>query len=516
MDKKLKKFKNDYLNELTCDDSTKEEIQEKLEIVKNNKQKKNIFKQYRRPLVLTATTLIFVMVIILASISIVNYQNTPVYKGMSIESLETLNHKENVRRVFSSNLTDDINEEIGVIVDNSIVYYAKPKEEIVINVKIDNPKSFEILSFTLNGRLYQSYEFIEGSNSTNIRVKFICQEQSGIQIITIDAIKYVDGTTIKKARFDGNRTLKVGITYQNIPAVSHVNENCNANNVSLSFVVTDSDNLININTGLKVYLFDNDKIINISSGNLGPNQLSYRNLKYGNEYTYIIIGVFDLYDGVGKKAHVLHQNSITTTEGFSIKKVETKYNSITVEYEALEGLSAELTKIELLLDNQVVSNATIIANSANFENLQSNCEYTLRTTYKYQLIDNNQIVEITKSFDQIIKTSERQIPTMSFESAVGLGNFITAFIQANDIDEAIISIEIQLYKDGILVSTVETLNDYTENEPGKYTGNVTFNNLESGEYELVIKYQYDLDDGNGIQTVDKDHPTADNKIKYTL
>jgi len=32
----------------------------------------------------------------------------------------------------------------------------------------------------------------------------------------------------------------------------------------------------------------------------------------------------------------------------------------------------------------------------------------------------------------------------------------------------------------------------------------------------VIKYQYDLHDGKGMNIVDKDHPTAENKIKWYL
>ena len=36
------------------------------------------------------------------------------------------------------------------------------------------------------------------------------------------------------------------------------------------------------------------------------------------------------------------------------------------------------------------------------------------------------------------------------------------------------------------------------------------------EYTLVIKYQYDLHDGKGMNIVDKDHPTAENKIKWYL
>ena len=41
-------------------------------------------------------------------------------------------------------------------------------------------------------------EFQEGSNSNQIIVKFETSNLSGIQTITIDAIKYVDDTTIKK------------------------------------------------------------------------------------------------------------------------------------------------------------------------------------------------------------------------------------------------------------------------------------------------------------------------------
>lgn len=195
MDKNLKKFKENYLNELVPDDNLKDKIKTKLDLKPNLDHNQKILhkKKIKLPLIFggigfgsIGLATVLTVLIVVGIIAVISFRNTPVYKGMTANNL--IGDIEKLDGEIDNNFKDqidDIQNQIGVVVDDKIVCYATPNEEIVITVQIDNPKSFEILSFTLNGRLYQSYEFVTGSNPTQIKVNFTCQEQSGLQQITI-------------------------------------------------------------------------------------------------------------------------------------------------------------------------------------------------------------------------------------------------------------------------------------------------------------------------------------------
>jgi len=99
-------------------------------------------------------------------------------------------------------------------------YFAFPGEDIYITVHIDNPDSFEILSFTLNGMKYTSYMFQDGSDLEHLILKVNVGELEGVREYTIDAIKYVDGTDMKDVRMDGERTIRVEVSSKEILAIS--------------------------------------------------------------------------------------------------------------------------------------------------------------------------------------------------------------------------------------------------------------------------------------------------------
>ena len=617
MDKNLKNFKDSYLQELVSDDRTKEQLRKKLDVRKVEYPEQNtFFRKHKRPIIFGGSALALVAVILVTIFSVISYRNTPAYQGMLASNegstkLSLHGHKDGFEH-----MTDDIEQQIGVVVDDRIICYADPGEEIIVTVQIENPKFFEILSFTLNGRLYQSYEFQDGSDSTQIKVKFTTQETSGIQQITIDAIKYVDDTTIKNARFEGEKTIQVGVTYQNVPAVSSVSEISNTTSFGLSFVVTDPDNLIDVETGLKIYLFDSEKLIQTTNLRLGMNVVPYSNLRLGSDYAYLIVGVFDLFDGEGKKAYVLHQNAFTTEEGFAYKDVTTTYDSIEINYESVDGFNGELSKLDLYLKDELVStiDPTVEGTEFKFTNLKSNMEYVIKTSYKYKIVENDVEVEVVKDIEYTVKTVERPIPVVEFEeveitqdsvefkyniqdttdvgkiikiemynkdqlvstfdedirlfenllsdndyrfivtyeydllddtgaktltqehtfhtlaktvptaiftSAVGMNNMIYGWIKVVDVDSIIEILAIEIYQGNELEPkyTLDKIDNYNavQGKPGEFTGDVLFSGLEKGvEYTLVIKYQYDLHDGEEKHIVGKDHPTAENYIKYTI
>ncbi len=628
MKKDMKKFKDLYLDELTSTDDLKEQIKNKIGIKREekpiNESKNSFFVNKRKPLIFGGSFVLLVLIAIVSVVSIISYRNTPVYQGMDADNMPIVrNTNRNIRykdhEDYTNNkyddkfdkLVEDVETQIGIIVDDRIVCYAQPGETIIITVQIDNPKFFEILSFTLNGTLYQTYQFEDGSDSSQIKVKFTVQETSGLQEITIDAIKYVDDTTIKNVRFGAEKTIKLGVTYQNVPQVIGVNEINNASNYAISFTVDDLDQLININNGLNIYLFDQETLVSSTKLNLGMNLIPYSNLKLGTTYAYVIMGVYDLYDGAGKKAYVLHQNTFTTQEGVTYNTFESTYDSISVTYNKLEGVQTSISEVKVYLGDELVQTITEGLDNVVINNLLSNNEYRIDTTYKYVLTENNSFVEYSQTISDVYKTLERPIPTLGFvnesltqnsisfeynildsttlgkitkvemynkdeliqtyEGSVssftellsdndykfvvsyeydlldGNGVNISTFevtyhtikktvptavitqavpmfgnlyvwFEVEDIDGIIEIISVDLLSNNEIVKSVTEFANYNENPNNKgfFSGDFMLSGLASGEYTLVIKYQYDMHDGNPKVLVDENHPTADNKLGLTV
>ncbi len=148
----------------------------------------------------------------------------PVYQGMSIEKQETSRSKRFSNSSEKSDIEDVVNDYIDVITTEQVEYYAKKGEKFNVVVHIYNPSFYEILSFTLNGRKYQSFEFKDGSNSTKLIIEVDAGMTPGIVEYTIDAIKYVDETEIKDVRMDGEKTIRAGVQYDVIPNASIIKE----------------------------------------------------------------------------------------------------------------------------------------------------------------------------------------------------------------------------------------------------------------------------------------------------
>lgn len=510
MDKKLKEFKVHYLQELPSDENSKQQIKNKIgikptKIREENDFKKSTFSKIFKPLMISGSAFILGISCLIFIVSMVSYQNIPVYQGMSAENF--LNDK--VYLSGEGNYSDYIEDEIGVEVDNKIVCYAKPNEEIIVSIKIDNPKPYEILSFTLNGILYQSYEFLEGSNSTNIFVKFVVQKTSGIQKITIDAIKYIKNTSIKNARFNGEKEIKLGITYDEAPSVNMENVVLNENNLALDLNLTDSNNLVS-DKGFMIYLFDETDLISSKQLHNGENSVQFTNLKLDCEYYYAIVGVFDLYDGAGKKAYILLDGSFNTLTGLSYKDVNITHNSITFDYDVIEFLDIVIKDISIYLEDELIDQIHPSKENFIFSGLMSNTEYSIKTTYEYPYGD-----EVVKEYVIFtFNTKEVTPPSVTFVTGVGVYSTIYSDILVEDKNNLISYISVELYLENTLVETKEISEFDTSN--GDVIGHVTFSGVQRGEYLLVVCYKYNLNDGKGDIVINKDTLDVDNTLIIVL
>ena len=107
--------------------------------------------------------------------------------------------------------------------------YLGPAEEFVFEIHFDNPKSYEIQSFTINDVKYTSYMFERGSTLDTIYLKSKTEIEEGPKTYKIDAIKYLDGEKIKDVTIEGNQTATIVVDipyrrFENYKCVEEVKE----------------------------------------------------------------------------------------------------------------------------------------------------------------------------------------------------------------------------------------------------------------------------------------------------
>lgn len=396
----------------------------------------------------------------------------PVYQGMEAS-------KENkALRHNKKDIKDEVLPSIDVIETEGVEFFARKGEKYLVTVHLYNPSSYEILSFTLDGKKYQSYEFKEGSNSTELIIELTAPNASGIKDLTIDAIKYVDGTEIKDVRMDGERTIHIGVAYEVTPTASLINEEINTTSYTSSFEILDNSNILNIDTDLLVFLYDGTSIIEKSNLKLGINVLEFRNLKMSQEYQYIIVGVYDKLDGAGKCAYVLYEGLFKTKAGIEINNISSTKKEISFDL-TQNNTSTLVEIIELYHNDTLITTSTT---SATFTDLLSNTEYKIVLKYKYEFKE----TVVYSQQEYLIKTKELASPVVNLDALTADKKQINYQVNKIDTDNTIKSINIKLYHGENLINSSLELKSL-------------FDNLRSNTtYELEVSYEYDLNDGLGV------------------
>lgn len=213
----------------------------------------------------------------------------------------------------NENIEEEIKSSLNVIGSPNAIYYANPNEDIYINIHINNPDNFEIMSFTLNDKKYSSYMFEDGSDMETIVLKYNVGDVAGIIEYTIDAIKYIDGTDIKDVLIDGNKTVMAGVKTENQVTANVTNVDIDTNAISFNVNVKDNNALVAFSKGaLKAVLYDGFDIVSEKELAVGENAVTFDTLKTNTLYQYAIVGCYDDLSGGGFKAKILYKDAFYT------------------------------------------------------------------------------------------------------------------------------------------------------------------------------------------------------------
>jgi len=159
---------------------------------------------------------------------------------------------------------------------------------------------------------------------------------------------------------------------------------------------------------------------------------------------------------------------------------------------------------------------TYEGNVSSFTELLSDNDYRFVVSYEYDLLDGNGVN--IKTFEVTYHTIKKIVPTAVITQAVPMFGNLYVWFEVEDIDGIIEIISIDLLSNNEIVKSVTEFANYNEdpNNKGFFSGDFMLSGLSSGDYTLVIKYQYDMHDGNPKVLVDENHPTADNKLSLTV
>ncbi|MCB9498496.1 MAG: hypothetical protein H6687_01220 [Bacillales bacterium] len=401
------------------------------------------------------------------------------------EETPTVPGDDNPDNDFDGNATDVIIPSISVDTTDDVSYYANLNEDIYITVHINNPENYVILRFTLNGTVYQSYQFEDGSDSENLVLKVNSGSNCGIAEYTIDSIKYIDDSdneTKDVDMTDGNQTVKVGIEYDHVPFVSVSDITIGTSSFSASVFVTDVYDIVDYeNSKINLYLYDGESVVNTIALVKGENTINIDSLEMGKKYEYCIISVYDKLDGNGEQKVVLKDNYFTTSDAYKLLDVTSDKTSISFDY-SKEGDLGSLVSVYLLKDGEVVQE--IADDSKVFNSLLSNNEYELRLYYDYSIGETS----YTQYVSCEISTLSKIAPTLSVSVSDETQTSFKYTVSRTDPDSI------------LSISKIELLHEGDEAVSLDQSTSLVSSLLSNNSYTVKITYTYDLNDGEGVHT----------------
>ena len=389
-------------------------------------------------------------------------------------------------------IEDKANSTLDVVGAAESIYYADKNQDIFITIRLSNPDSYEILSFTLNGKKYSNYMFENGSDMENLVLKVNVGDVGGIVEYTIDAIKYVDGTDIKDVRMDGDRTVKAGVRAGDQTYVNVKNEQKTMTSISFDAQVVDLYSLIEKSGGYaKAVLYDGVNMLTKDINVGAKTNIVFDNLTPNTVYQYGVVALYDNLSGNGAKLNTLYKKAVYTDTIVLFKDIQIGKESISWGYEWNSAfINKQMSEISLWQNDEKVHD--VDTGATRIDGLKSNNKYTLKATYK-----NLQNQDETIAIEFV--TYAKAVPTVEIANVQSTQAEVSFELNVTDTDNVgtIAKIELLHGDDEPIVASDLTSRSFE-------------NLLSNNNYTVKVTYTYDLNDGVGEQQIVK---TADIKTK---
>jgi len=360
------------------------------------------------------------------------------------------------------------------------MFYTKPNEDFYITVHIDNPKNYEIVSFTLNGKKYSSYMFENGSDMENLILKCNVGDASGFVEYTIDAIKYIDGTTIKDVILKGEQTVIIGVDVEAPIDIKYDNIQEDYNSVSFDMSFEDPLGLLDKENGRFIaYLYCNEVMKSQTTIDASDTSVKFDGIADGNTYLCKIFAIYDAKDGQGETEHLVKTIELSTKARFTITFRNISCQSAEFRITPKGGFDdITLSSAAVYKDQKKVADIDLSKNTVT--GLDHNTDYVLKIEYSLSS------QKITK--EAVFKTMEATVPAISISDLVSTPSSVSVKLNIDD-------------PSGICkVQDVKLMQGEKEVATAKLAERYTFTDLELlKSYQLHVTYSYDLNDGKGVQ-----------------
>ena len=511
MKKIHKRFQQQFLSELNSPDN-----HTRLKHVLGIKHKKSLhLKHY----LFASISFVFALLIV---ITLLNQDlnpftsGAPRYIGMDVSSSNNLNVSSKPSQSLRSPMrlgmmqlssdTDPIQDYLdglSIITRDDIIYYGKKNESVIITIYLDNPNQYEILSFTLNNRLYQSFEFLPQSNSNQLLISYDLSSTPGIASLTIDAIKYVVDTSIRNVIMSGEQTIRVGVSFDILPTLETYEIFTTKDSLSFTYEIIDSSALVS-NT-LQFILYNGFDVTSYPLSRLSDT-FELFNLQVGFTYNFALISIFDPIDGLGRRVQVLLKDSFDTLHDLTISNVETTLDSISFDIDTT--ISNMTYTSTLYVDNLEIASSTL--KNVMFDNLLSNTSYEIVISYTY-IVSN---IPYTTSRAYTYQTLNYDIPYIEMMSLISFNSILFSTFNVFDPFDLLSIISFDVYYENTLLQSIEPPFNLVASttDPRFKEGSFQLAVSSKGLYKVVAIYRYNLNDGLGDIVINSTDPS----LKHVL
>lgn len=281
-----------------------------------------------------------------------------------------------------------------------------------------------------------------------------------------------------------------------IAQIYSINESFNKATIDFEIISPDVDiNIINFKVSRTLSFGRREEVYSL----IQLNENTLPNLSSNTEYELEITYEYDLFDGNGiqtKTIKSIFKTLELTIPSVTIEITERTYSSISFDLKINDPLElSKIKEIQLIETTLIFIENVVKTLSPNeeytFNNLNSDSAFKLKVIYEYNLQDGKGNKEESTSINS--STLKYNIPQLSIINILVNNRVVNFDITTNDPFDFIKIKEIKLIEDKFLFDTlVETIFEDDLYE---------FRNLKtSTDYIIEVVYEYDLLDGDGVQS----------------
>ncbi len=198
--------------------------------------------------------------------------------------------------------------------------YATHTSTIYVQIWLNNPEQYTILSLKLNGIKYQVggalRSFFDGTRNC-VYVQLITPAEGYTTDYTVSEIEYVDGSSVsqngKQVFIGEDDTVTVGLYTYDAPSVGEITVTTGCYTADLEVTVNDTTGIIAYTGGwLRALVYDGTSIVTQQKLTANANDVQLEGLDPDEEYLLILVAYYDKRVGNGVEVYELGGNVFET------------------------------------------------------------------------------------------------------------------------------------------------------------------------------------------------------------